>query len=70
MALGQLPPAHLAACGCTQINLIWIGSAAPVPKQDRRYNGGSARVLPDLRFSLRVTPSIALVRRQPQTSPG
>jgi hypothetical protein len=23
MALGRLPPAHLAACGCTQINLIW-----------------------------------------------
>jgi len=43
MALERLPPAHLAACGCTQINLIWIGSAAPVPKQDRRHNGGSAR---------------------------
>jgi hypothetical protein len=27
----------------TQINLIWIGSAAPVPKQDRRHNGGTAR---------------------------
>jgi len=39
----RLPPAHLAACGCTQINLIWIGTAAPVPKQDRRHNGGSSR---------------------------
>ena len=48
MALGRLPPAHLAACGCTQINLIWIGSAAPVPKQDRRHNGGSASVLTDV----------------------
>jgi hypothetical protein len=44
MALGRLPPAHLAACGCTQINLIWIGSAVPVPKQDRRHIGGSAHV--------------------------
>jgi hypothetical protein len=42
MALGRLPPAHLAACGCTQIGQIWIGSAALVPKQDRRQNGGSA----------------------------
>jgi len=40
MALGRLPPAHLAACGCTQIGQIWIGSAALVPKQDRRQNGG------------------------------
>jgi len=40
MALGRLPPAHLAACGCTQIGQIWIGSAALVPKQDRRHNGG------------------------------
>jgi hypothetical protein len=24
MALERLPPAHLAACGCTQINLIWL----------------------------------------------
>ncbi len=44
MALGRLPPAHLAACGCTQIGQIWIGSAALVPKQDRRQNGGSVRL--------------------------
>jgi hypothetical protein len=40
MALGRLPPAHLAACGCTQIGQIWIGSAALVPKQDRLQSGG------------------------------
>ena len=56
MALGRLPPAHLAACGCTQINLIWIGSAAPVPKQDRRHNGGSARC-----YQAIFAPSTALV---------
>jgi hypothetical protein len=38
MALGLLPPAHLAACGCTQIGQIRIGSAVLVPKQDRRHN--------------------------------
>ena len=43
MALRRLPPAHLAACGCTQIGQIWIGSAALVPKQDRRQNGGYVR---------------------------
>jgi len=47
MAPGRLPPAHLAACGCTQIGQIRIGSTALVPKQDRRQIGGSARVLHD-----------------------
>jgi hypothetical protein len=43
MAPGRLPPAHLAACGCTQIGQIRIGSTALVPKQDRRQIGGFAR---------------------------
>jgi hypothetical protein len=55
MALGRLPPAHLAACGCTQIGQIWIGSAALVPKQDRRQNGGTARPAQDHGRSRAVT---------------
>jgi hypothetical protein len=43
MAPGRLPPAHLAACGCTQIGQIRIGSTALVPKQDRRQIGGYLR---------------------------
>ncbi len=53
MALGRLPPAHLAACGCTQVNLIWIGTAAPVPKQDRRHIGGFTRHRPAAVTTLR-----------------
>lgn len=26
MAIERLPPARLAACGCTQINPIWIAA--------------------------------------------
>ena len=59
MALGRLPPAHLAACGCTQIGQIWIGSAALVPKQDRRQNGGYSRAGGDQGWLQTVTRHLA-----------
>jgi hypothetical protein len=70
MALGRLPPAHLAACGCTQINLIWIGRAAPVPKQDRRHNGYGSQELWVMPLTVRGTDSCVLGAGSPIVRSG
>jgi hypothetical protein len=53
----------------TQINLIWIGSAAPVPKQDRRHNGGSVRRYQEL-FASWLQPLAAAQTRLQYRWPG